>query len=107
MSNTDQDQQPKLPWIKSPNGVIDIYTNSAHLTWSVDDVRIRLAQIIDNPETPNPGRGFRGAQEERAAVTFTWRVAKVLRDQLTKAIEAFEEVNGEIKVDVKLPDSIP
>jgi hypothetical protein len=103
MSDIKKEEQPKLPWIKSPEGVIDIYTNSVHLTWSKDDVRIRLAQMVDSPETPDPGPTFRGAHQERAAVTFSWRGAKILLDQLSKAVAAYERVNGEIKVAVELP----
>jgi hypothetical protein len=43
--------------------------------------------------------------EERAAITFPWRHAKLLRDQLTTIIEAFEKANGPIKLDPKLPTS--
>jgi hypothetical protein len=106
MSETSTIQPGQLPWIKSPNGVLDVYANAIHLTWTLDDVRIRLAQSVDNPKTPNPGPGFQGAVEERAAVTFSWRVTKALRDQLTAAIDNFERTNGPIKVDLKLPLSI-
>src|SRR5580698_7881673 len=107
MSNKNASQLPQIKWIKSPNGITDVYANSIHITWSVDDIRIRLAQVVDSPETPNPGPDFRGASEERAALTISWRMAKALRDQLTGAIENFEKTNGPIKVDVKLPVSIP
>ena len=98
--------QPMMPWIKSPSGVAEIYTNRIHSTWSVDDVRMRLGQVVDSPQTPNPGTGFHGAIEERAAVTFSWRNAKLLRDQLTLMVESYEKVNGEINVDIDLPPSI-
>jgi hypothetical protein len=106
-SNEAPSQQSPLPWIKSPSGVFNVYANSVHITWSVDDVRIRLAQVVDNPETPTPGKDFRGASEERAALTVSWRMAKLLRDELARAIENFEKTNGPIKGDVKLPVSIP
>jgi hypothetical protein len=66
-------------------------------------VRVRLAVVVPSPDTPNPGAGFRGASEERGAVTLSWRVAKVLRNHLSDAIGAYEKVNGEIKIDVELP----
>jgi hypothetical protein len=99
---SDEGTKTELPWIKSPNGVIDVYSNSIHVTWSLDDVRIRLAQVVDNPETPNPGLEFSGVNQERAAITLSWRMAKVLRDQLTIVITAFEKKNGQIKTDVEL-----
>jgi hypothetical protein len=101
----NEKQLPQSPWIKSPNGVFETYANNIHIMWSKDDLRVRLAQMVESPETPNPGADFRAATEERAAVTFSWRGAKLLRDQLTKVIEAYEKVNGEIKVDVVLPTS--
>jgi hypothetical protein len=105
---SDKAMKPSpLPWIKSPNGVFDVYANSVHITWSQDDVRVRLAQTVDHPDTSNPGEGFRGALQERAAVTLSWRMAKVLREELTKAIGNFEKTNGPINLEVKLPVSIP
>lgn len=98
-------QNRALEWVKSPNGVMEIYANMSHMVWSLDDVRIRLGQIIESRETPNPGPGFKAVAEERAAVTFTWRAAVLLRDHLTALINAYEETNGPIKTDVKLPPS--
>lgn len=99
-------QPPPVPWVKSPNGIAEVYANVMHVTWSRDDVRIRLAQMIDSPTTPNPGAGFQGAAEERAAVTFSWRLAKIARDSLAAAIENFEKTNGPIEVDIKLPGDL-
>jgi hypothetical protein len=106
MPEENQNAQ-KLPWVKSPAGVVEVYANSVHITWSQDDVRIRVGQVVDHPETPDPGSSFRGAIEERAAITVSWRGAKLLRDQLSTVIAHFEETNEVIKVDVKLPGSIP
>ena len=103
---TDTPERPAPNWVKSPDGVIDIYANSSHLTWSLDDVRVRLGQIIDSPETPNPGPGFKGVIEERAAVTFSWRGAKMLCNQLQALVDSYEATNGPIKIDVTLPPSM-
>jgi hypothetical protein len=97
---------PEIVWIKSPKGICEVYANTMHVTWSLDDVRVRLGQMVDSPETPNPGPGFAGAIEERAAVTFTWRGAKILHHQLAAIIESYETVNGPIDLDVKLPSSM-
>ena len=96
---------PVLPWVKSPHGICEVYANAMHVTWTQDDVRVRLAQVVEDPQTPNPGKDFRGANEERAAITFPWRHAKLLRDQLTAIIDSFEEANGTIRLDIKLPSS--
>jgi hypothetical protein len=103
--DTPQDEQPKLPWVKSPAGIAEIYANMFHATWTLDDMRVRIGQVVDSPETPNPGEGFKGITQERAAVTFSWRNAKVLRNQLIQIIEYYEKVNGEIKIDPALPSS--
>jgi hypothetical protein len=93
----------QLPWIKSPDGIIEIYANMMHATWTLDDLRIRIGQVIDSPETPNPGKEFKGVVQETAAVTFGWRNAKLLRDQLSEVIELYEKVNGEINIEIILP----
>ena len=103
---SDKDAKPPMKWIESPDGVCEIYANTLHTTWSLDDVRIRLAQLVDSPETPNPGPDFLGAAEERAAVTLSWRNAKVLRDELSGVIENYERTNGPIRLDVKMPSSV-
>lgn len=102
----DSESSSTLPWIKSPKGIFEIYANSTHITWSLDDVRIRLGQVIDSPETPTPGMNFRGAIEERAALTITWRNAKLAAYELMRAVQHYEETNGEISMDVKLPHSM-
>jgi hypothetical protein len=101
-SETEPNKKKPMPWVKSPDGVIDIYANEAHITWTLDDVRVRLAQVIDSPETPNPGDAFLGVIEERAAVTFSWRTAKLLRDGLSRIIAGYEAINGEIKTNPTL-----
>lgn len=106
---TDKTSEPKktTEWIKPEDGVFDVYANTAHMTWSLDDVRVRFAQLIESPETPNPGDQFVGVAEERVAVTFSWRNAVVFRDALNRVIESYEKTNGPIKIDVKLPPSVP
>jgi hypothetical protein len=95
-------KKPEAPWIKSADGVVEVYANNLHLVWTLDDVRIRLAQLVDDPEKPTPSIGYNGVSVERAAVTLPWRAAKQLRDSLTRVISAHESLNGEIVTDVKL-----
>jgi hypothetical protein len=95
-------QNPPLSWIKSPHGVVEVYANTTHIVWSLDDLRIRLGQLVGSPDTPNPGPEFKAVVEERAAVTFSWRNAVLLRDNLSALIKAYEETNGPIRTDVKL-----
>lgn len=97
-------EEPKnlIDWVKSPNGVFETYANTLHLNWSLDDVRLRLGQVINSPDTPNPGPELVAIIEERAAVTFSWRNAIVLRDQLSLLIDSYERVNGLVNRHVKL-----
>jgi hypothetical protein len=62
---------------------------------------------VTSPESREPGSKYVGIAEERAAVTMTWRNAKIFRDNLTAVIDNFEKTNSEIKIDVKLPPSTP
>lgn len=103
----NETKPPTTQWIESPDGVAQVYANNIHVNWSLDDVRVRYAQVVNSPQTPNPGLEQLSAFEERAAVTLSWRVAKALRDQLTRVIDHYEAVNGQIKTDVKLPPSLP
>lgn len=103
MSDSEKAVEQEIPWVLSPSGVLEIYTNQLHVTWTRDDIRLRLAQIVENPEHPNPGRSFRAVNEERAAVTLSWRAAKILSNQLAQLVESYEKANGEINVDITLP----
>lgn len=96
-------ERPPIQWAKSPDGVFEVYANMTHIMWSLDDVRVRLGQLVESPETPNPGPDLQAVAEERAAVTFTWRGAKIFQQQLATLIATYEEENGTIKTDVKLP----
>jgi hypothetical protein len=97
-----EENRPAAEWINSPDGVLNVYANSAHVTWSLDDVRIRLGQLVTSPETPSPGPNFKSVVEERAAVTFSWRNAKLIANQLALLIANYEKVNGEIVLNPKL-----
>lgn len=97
------EEKKGILWVKSPDGVCEVYGNIMHITWSLDDVRIRIGQLVDSPETPYVGTGeFRSVAQERAAITLTWRTAQILRDQLTTLLESFEKANGPIKLQVEL-----
>jgi hypothetical protein len=56
---------PVLRWIKSPDGICEVYANAVHVTWTQDDVRIRLGQLVNDPETPNPGTDSRSERGTR------------------------------------------
>src|ERR1700733_8584001 len=95
----NQDQSPKTQWTKPSGGVIEIYSNYLTLQWTLDDVRMRFAQLINDPDNPSPGKIFDAVAQERAAITLTWRNAKHLRDSLNDLLASYESVNGEIPLD--------
>src|SRR5258705_13951117 len=103
MDDKEVKQATQIPWTVSSSGISEVYANMIHVTWSLDDVRVRLAQLVPGDTNRNPGPDFTAVAEERAAATLTWRSAKILRDQLSGVIESYENSNGPIKVDVKLP----
>ena len=105
MPENGKEQQQKLPkveWASSPSGVLEVYANTSNIQWTLDDVRVRLAQLITSPTHRTPGPVFTAIAEERAAITFSWRNAKLLRNQLNDLIENYEKVNGVIVTDIKL-----
>jgi Protein of unknown function (DUF3467) len=83
---------PKIQNVEGPDGVMNIYANSARLEWTLYDVRMRFGQLlfVGNPEER------RMIVEERVAVTVAWAEAKYLRDLLADLINKYERVNGEI-----------
>ncbi len=84
-------------WIPARNGVNqEIYGNFVHPSWTLFDVRLRVGQLIPDEAS----KTF--VVEERAAVTFAWPQAKVLRDMFARLVDAYEEANGEIEP-LKLP----
>ncbi len=105
MAENNAAVKPELRWVPAPEGVQEIYANVATIQWSLDDVRVRLAQIVNSPDTPNPGGNLIPIALEKAAVTVTWRGAKIMLNHLRQAIDAYEEANGEILVEIKLPKS--
>jgi hypothetical protein len=103
---TTADKQASPPvawnWTRSPNGFAEIYSNYVSVTWTLFDVRLRLARLV--PTAARVGEDLKGfVLEESAALTVAWPEAKVLRDALDDAVRRYETANGEIKK-LKLPE---
>ncbi|HME57979.1 MAG TPA: hypothetical protein VKF63_06560 [Terracidiphilus sp.] len=97
----DEHKPPQLgsqfKWIPARDGkIVEIYGNYVHPSWTLFDVRMRVGQLIPD-ETE---KTF--VVEERASLTFSWPQAKFLREMFARLVDAYEEVNGEIKP-LKLP----
>jgi len=90
---------PQAKLIPAPSGVKEVYVNFVAFSWTQYDVRVRLAQIIPNPDEP-PLPEF--IAEERVAATITWPHAKALMMLLAELVKEYEKANGPI-VFPKLP----
>ena len=103
MDQPNEQDQPKGPDIKvvdceAPGGVSQVYANNVVLSWTNFDVNKRLShnqRIVGDIPT--------NRLEHRATVTLAWSEAKALALMLTPLIQKFEELNGTINVDIKLP----
>ena len=87
-------ESKQFKWMKSEKGIVELYSNYVHPTWTLYDVRLVFGQLMAYRGDP-AGKGF--IIEEQGGVTMSWGHAKVLRDILTKIVESYEKVNGEIK----------
>jgi hypothetical protein len=103
--NKPQEAKPKIKWVRPPEGTFETYANQTHLSWSLDDVRLRFAQIGMSDETLTPGDEFVSINIEKANITLSWRNAKVLYTQLAQIIGNYEKENGEINLKPKLASS--
>ena len=93
----------KVPLEEPEDGVFEAYANVVNMNWTLTDVRMRFAELIQVPDEDRPNwENQHGILLERAAVTIPWYQAKLLRDMLDGVIKNYEEINGELKVP-KLP----
>jgi hypothetical protein len=88
----------QFKWVKCEKGIVELYANMIHPTWTLFDVRLVLGQLMGVRGDP-AGKGF--VIEEQGGVTMSWPQAKALRDTLITLIASYEEANGEIK-EIKL-----
>lgn len=93
----------KIPLEEPEDGVFTTYANVINMNWTLFDLRIRFAELIQVPDEDRPTwENQHGILLERAAVTIPWHQAKALRDMLNGLIKNYEEINGELK-QIKLP----
>jgi hypothetical protein len=103
MTDEKTQQESKVPirWVKSPEGLFQTYANQMHINWSLDDVRLRFAEIGPSNDA-GPGDKLISVYVEKAAITITWRNAKILLNGLSAIISNYEKVNGEINLKPEL-----
>src|ERR1700730_2212906 len=81
----------KVPLEEPEDGVFEGYANVVNLNWTLTDIRIRFAELIQVPDEDRPNwENQHGILLERAAVTIPWHQAKALRDMLAGVIKNYE-----------------
>jgi len=95
---TKPSDTPRFKWVKSEKGIVELYGNTIHPTWTLFDVRLVIGQLMGTRGDPID-KGF--VIEEQGGLTISWPQAKALRDSLAALVAAYEEANGEIK-EIKL-----
>jgi len=92
-----------LPLTEPEEGIFYAYANLINMNWTLTDVRIRFAELLQVPDENNQTwDNQRGILLERASITIPWIQAKALRNMLEGVIANYEAINGELKP-VKLP----
>lgn len=97
-----ESKKPPIKWVTPPEGVPEYYANMVNILWSLDDVRLKIGQLIDDPADTPPGTNFTPIAQATAAVTISWRNAKLLLADLAQLIASYEKVNGEITTKIQL-----
>ena len=88
----------RVPLEEPEDGVFEAYANLVNMNWTLTDVRLRFAELIQVPDDERPNWGNQhGVILERAAITMPWLQAKALRDMLDGIVKNYEIINGELK----------
>jgi len=88
------------------DGIVSAYANVVNLNWTVQDVRLRFAELVQVPSEDSPTwEDQAGVLLEKVAVTIPWHQAKTLRDMLTELIQNYEKLNGELRP-INLPQAL-
>jgi len=85
---TELDPKPPIP--EQNEGMVNLYTNSLSIDWTLYDVRIKFGHLTFAGQPPKL------VIEGKAGVTMAWAEAKALRDSLSDLVARYESVNGEI-----------
>jgi hypothetical protein len=94
----------KAPLEAPEEGVFYAYGNIVNLNWTLTDVQIRFAELIQVPNDDSPTwENQHAILLERVSVTIPWYQAKVLHNMLTGILRNYEELNGELKQPLLAP----
>jgi hypothetical protein len=88
----------KAPLESPEEGVYYAYGNIVNMNWTLTDVQLRFAELIQVPNEDAPSwENQHGVLLERVSVTIPWYQAKVLNDMLTNVLKNYETLNGELR----------
>ena len=96
-----------VPLEEPEDGVFAAYSNLVNVDWTLYDIRIRFAELIQVPNEESPTWAKQHTiMLERVTVTLPWHQAKNLCNILAGVIQNYEALNGELKP-IKLPMGLP
>jgi hypothetical protein len=99
------DPAPPPPLEQPEVGIFEAYANVTDADWSLTDVTLRFMQLIYLAKEEGATTRNRDLVVlERADITIPWWQAKVLASTLTKLVQSYEAVNGELRQPI-LPKS--
>jgi hypothetical protein len=92
-----QSEQPIKTWKYSepPDGAEEYYANHLQMFWTSVDVTLVFGELLQSAE--NVDKNILEI-ENRAKVTVSWPVAKLVMKNLSDLIARYEEKNGELKL---------
>lgn len=86
------------PLVHPEDGLFESYANIVDGDWTLTDVTLRFMQLIHTPREESATNSNRELiMLEKANITIPWWTAKIGAQMLTRLIQAYESVNGEIK----------
>ena len=89
-----QNETAAPEWLRSEDGVAEIYADYFYVNWMPVSVRLRFAQVVPGHQTPAPN----WVLDERLGLTLPWPTVKSLAEFLTNLVAAYERDNGEITI---------
>jgi hypothetical protein len=86
------------PLEEPEEGVFATYSNVVNMDWTLYDVRLRFAELVQvvNDDLPT-WNNQHSIMLEKAFITLPWHQAKNLRNMLNTVVSNYEDVNGELK----------
>jgi hypothetical protein len=92
MENESTAKPQKTIEFRAPvGGIVHVYCNNIQMASTSFDLRLMLGEIAESTEE-------KIIVEQRVQVAMTWIEAKILADFLRVNIEAFEKLNGPMKL---------